>query len=56
VFNEMTLTVIQLLPMRHILAQINLLGRPEDGHVLLVFGPNIVVANGEDHKALLIRV
>lgn len=53
VLNEVALAFSQFLPVSHVLAEVNLLGHPNDGHVLLVTIPNILVADREDREAIL---
>ncbi len=54
VLNEVALVVIELLPVLHVAAEVNLLWSPEDGHVLLVFRPEVVVLKREDDEAVVI--
>ncbi len=46
----MLLTTVQLGPVLHILGQIELLGPPEHGHVILVHLPDIVMLDGKDNE------
>ncbi len=54
VLNEVALIVIQLLPVLHIAAKVNLLWSPEDSHVLLVFRPEVMMLKREDDEAVVI--
>ena len=46
----MLLASSELGPILHILGQIELLGSPEHGHVILVHLPDIVMLDGKDNK------
>ena len=54
VLDKVTLIVRELLPVLHILAEVNLLRSPEDRHMLLVLRPEILVLNGEDDEPIRI--
>jgi len=53
VLDEVALAVSQFLPVSHVLAEVNLLSHPNDGHVLLVTIPDVLVADREDREAIL---
>lgn len=48
ILDKVAFIVGQLLPVLHVLREVNLLSRPEDSHVLLVFGPDVWMLDGED--------
>lgn len=51
--DKVALIVCELVrPVIHVLGQINLFRNPEYRHVLLVFGPEVLVLNGENHVAI----
>ena len=54
VFNKVALIVAQLLPVRDILAEIHLLGKPLDGEMVLGHLEEVVVLNGKEYEAVLI--
>ena len=56
ILNKVALPIRQLFPVLHVLAEVNLLSSPENGHVILVHGPNVGMANGEDNETILIGV
>ena len=55
ILDKVALVIRELLPVCHVLAQVNFLGRPENGHVLLVFRPNVVVTDWKDDEAVVGR-
>lgn len=54
VFDEMLLLLVQFLPVLEILVEIDLIGGPEGGEMLLVHLEDGVVLDGEEDKPLLI--
>ena len=50
--DKVTLAVRKLLPVGHVLAQIDLLGEPGDGRVLLVLSPDIRMLDRKENKAI----
>ena len=48
VLDEVALAIAEFLPVSHVLAQVNLFRHPNDGHMLLVAIPHILVADRED--------
>jgi hypothetical protein len=54
VFDEMLLLFVEFLPVLEILVEIDLIGGPEGGEMLLVHLEDGVVLDGEEHEPLLI--
>jgi hypothetical protein len=52
VFDEVLLVACQFEPVLGVLAQIDLVHRPEASHLVFVHFPDIFVLNGQDHKAV----
>ena len=51
--DEVALLVVELLlPILHVVAEVDLLGRPERGLGLFVHGPDVSVFDGEEHEAV----
>ena len=53
VLDKILLGSVELLPVFHVLAQINLLGEPDDGLLLLAALPEIGMPDRKENKALL---
>lgn len=49
--DEMLLVVVELLPVLHVLSQIDLVNGPEALHLVLVHLPNVVILDREKHKS-----
>lgn len=54
VFNEVSLTVIQVFPVGKVLAQVNFFGCPKAGFGLFIEFPDVVLLNGEEYKTVFV--
>ena len=54
ILDEVSFIVSELFPVLHVLAEVNLLRSPKDRHVLLVFGPEVIMFDRENHKTVRI--
>jgi hypothetical protein len=54
VCNEMTLAIVEPVPIALVLAQINLFGCPKTGFGLFVVLPNVGVGDREEHKSIFV--
>lgn len=52
VLDEVLLAVVEALPVLDVGGQVDLLRGPEGGDLVLVHLPDVVVLNGQDHKAV----
>ena len=51
-FDEVLLVLLQLLPVLGVLAQVDLIDRPEAGHLVLVHLPDVVILDRKNDKSV----
>ena len=52
--NEMTLTIVQVIPILHVAAQVYFFCRPKTGFMLFILFPYFGIFNGEDNKTVFV--